>query len=223
MILPSSPSNYSTIVFDCDGVILNSNKVKTDAFYFSTLSYGEEAAKAMICYHTANGGVSRYEKFDYFLESILHVKENEKKELKRRLLNSYSCYVRDRLLSCEVAPGLEALRACTSSARWLIVSGSDQSELQDVFSKRGIDHLFDGGIFGSPDDKFTILNREISNANIVFPALFVGDSKLDFEASRQSRLEFVYLYGWSEWTKGSEYGSMHGFPVLAYLQDLLEF
>ena len=35
---------YSTIVFDCDGVILNSNKIKTDAFFNATIKYGQEKA-----------------------------------------------------------------------------------------------------------------------------------------------------------------------------------
>ena len=43
---------------------------------------------------------------------------------------------------------------------WLVASGGDQAELHDVFEKRGISHLFNGGIFGSPDTKEQILLRE---------------------------------------------------------------
>lgn len=59
---------YKTLVFDCDRVILNSNKVKTEAFYQSALAYGEQAAQALVEYHIANGGISRYKKFAYFLD-----------------------------------------------------------------------------------------------------------------------------------------------------------
>lgn len=48
---------YRSMIFDCDGVVLNSNKVKTDAFYQASWPYGEAAAQAMVDYHVANGGV----------------------------------------------------------------------------------------------------------------------------------------------------------------------
>ena len=49
---------YLTLVFDCDGVLLDSNKVKTDAFYKSALPYGENAANELVSYHKENGGIS---------------------------------------------------------------------------------------------------------------------------------------------------------------------
>ena len=60
-------SRYKTLVFDCDGVVLNSNSVKTSAFYKAALAYGEVAATALVEYHVANGGVSRYKSSRIFL------------------------------------------------------------------------------------------------------------------------------------------------------------
>ena len=54
-------------MFDCDGVLLNSNSLKTDAFYKSALDWGASPAKDLVNYHVQNGGISRYQKFDYFL------------------------------------------------------------------------------------------------------------------------------------------------------------
>ena len=54
--------NYSHLFFDCDGVILNSNKVKTNAFYKIALEYGDESAKKLVNYHIQNGGISLYTK-----------------------------------------------------------------------------------------------------------------------------------------------------------------
>ena len=62
---------YKTFVFDCDGVVLNSNQIKTDAFYEAAKAYGSENAQALKDYHIQNGGVSRYEKFKYFILDIL--------------------------------------------------------------------------------------------------------------------------------------------------------
>jgi phosphoglycolate phosphatase-like HAD superfamily hydrolase len=190
-----SVTDYITLVFDCDGVVLNSNQVKTDAFYQASLLYGKQAAQAMVDYHVANGGVSRYKKFAHFLENIVPRQEGPDLD---SILASYASYVKDGLLSCEVAPGLQALRESTPEARWLIVSGGDQAELRDVFAHRGLTQLFDGGVFGSPESKGKILAREMANGNIVGPALFLGDSKYDYEAADRAGLDFVFLSGWSE-------------------------
>ncbi|WP_404416412.1 HAD family hydrolase [Vreelandella aquamarina] len=196
-------ADYTTLVFDCDGVVLDSNKVKTEAFYQATLPYGEAAAQAMVDYHVANGGVSRYKKFAYFLEQIApkHAAPRNPAEQSpglEALLQAYAGYVREGLLSCEVAPGLETLRQKAPYARWMIVSGGDQAELRDVFSQRGLAEPFDGGIFGSPDTKDEILARELASGNIQQPALFLGDSKYDYQAASAAGLDFVFLSGWSE-------------------------
>lgn len=192
-------ADYRALVFDCDGVVLDSNGVKTKVFYQATLRYGESAAKAMVEYHVANGGISRYKKFAHFLENIAPACT----ALRRRhtlevLLEVCAGYVREGLLTCDIAPGLEILRQQTCDARWFIVSGGDQADLRDVFSQRGIASWFDGGIFGSPDTKDEILQRELVEKNIQLPALFLGDSKYGSQAATAAGLDFVVLSGWRE-------------------------
>ena len=187
-------TDYKTIIFDCDGVVLDSNKVKTTAFYKAALPYGEEKAQSLVDYHVARGGISRYKKFEWFIQQCKGIKGPTLTEL----LDTYAKEVEVGLLSCKIVDGLELLKEQTGNANWLIVSGGAQHELRDVFSKRGIDSLYDGGIFGSPDTKDEILAREIANANIKLPALFIGDSKYDFEAATNANLDFIFMTNWSE-------------------------
>ena len=210
-------TDYITLVFDCDGVVLNSNQVKTDAFYQTSLLYGKQAAQAMVDYHVANGGVSRYEKFAHFLENIVPRQEGPDLD---SLLASYASYVKDGLLSCEVAPGLQALKESTPEARWLIVSGGDQAELRDVFAHRGLTQLFDGGIFGSPDTKDEILQRELASSNVQHPALFLGDSKYDYQAARRAKINFVFISTWSEVVNWEEWCIAENIFTLEELSSL---
>lgn len=211
-------TDYHALVFDCDGVVLHSNRVKTDAFYRATLPYGEVAAQAMVAYHISRGGVSRYKKFAHFLERIVPHQTGPGLE---ELLEAYARHVSRGLLACEVAPGLEELRKSTPHARWLIVSGGDQAELRKVFSQRSISKLFDGGIFGSPDSKDEILQRELSSGLLRAPALFLGDSRYDHQASENAGLDFVFVSKWSEFDKWPEYCEQHSIPVISTLSDLL--
>lgn len=219
----NSLSEYKTFVFDCDGVILNSNKIKTEAFYRTALAYGEPAAQELVRYHVENGGVSRYKKFKYFLDEIVPNLTNNKVSGPNLevLLENYAKIVLDGLLSCELAEGLEELRIKTSDAKWLIVSGGDQAELRQIFNERGLARYFDGGIFGSPDTKDQILEREINNGNIQHPALFLGDSKYDYKAAQSARLDFLFLTGWTEVKNHQDWCRKNNVYVVNNLKSLI--
>lgn len=215
-------SGYETLVFDCDGVILNSNKIKTQAFYQVALPYGEAAAQALLEYHVTHGGVSRYKKFAYFLESIVpeHASFIVEPSLKK-LLSNYAESVQQSLLTCDIASGLYELRELTAHTKWLIVSGGDQVELNGVFAQRNLSTLFDGGIFGSPDNKDYILERELNNGNIQQPALFLGDSKYDYEAACKAGIDFVFLNAWSEVREHQKWCEKNEILSLESIQSLV--
>ncbi|MBE8718356.1 HAD family hydrolase [Cellvibrio polysaccharolyticus] len=192
---------YKTIIFDCDGVLLNSNRVKTEAFFKAALPYGTIAAQKLVDYHVARGGISRYEKFEWFLKNI--VMDSHGPDIDQ-LLMTYASEVRVGLLTCDIAPGLQELKMKTERANWLVASGGDQNELREVFHKRNINDLFDQ-IFGSPDSKETILSREKESGNLNYPALFIGDSRYDHVAATKAGLEFIFLSGWSEFNEWEHY------------------
>lgn len=189
-------ADYAALVFDCDGVVLDSNKVKTAAFRQAALPYGTDAAEALVAHHISNGGVSRYKKFQYFLDEI--VQPGQKGPDLEALLANYAAAVREGLMTCAVAEGLHELRNAYPHQRWLIVSGGDQTELREVFTARRLSGMFDGGVFGSPDTKDEILAREIRSGNITAPALFLGDSIYDWQASHAAGLDSVFISGWTE-------------------------
>lgn len=187
---------YQTFIFDCDGVILNSNKIKTQAFYDVAKVYGHKPAQELKEHHMLNGGISRYRKFEYFLINILK-KSLEQQELDRLLL-SFSQEVKKALLICEVAKNIKELRCKTKNSKWLVVSGGDQEELREVFKKRKLDIYFDGGIFGSPDNKERILENEKNNFNINGKSLFLGDSMYDYQVASAAGMDFIFLNKWTE-------------------------
>ena len=194
---------YNTFIFDCDGVLLNSNKLKTQAFYDVALPYGKEFAEKLVDYHVKNGGISRYEKFAYFLQHIAKKDRVDDLEL-CSLLEAYAKEVWQGLLDCEVAENLEQLGQCHVNSQWLVISGGDQDELRKLFTKRNLAHIFNGGIFGSPDNKDAILSRELANENIQHPAVFFGDSQYDYEVAKRTEIDFVFVSGWSESNFGFE-------------------
>lgn len=194
---------YHSLVFDCDGVVLDSNRVRAQAFYNCALPYGEQYAEALRNYHILHGGVSRYVKFEVLLRDMVGVPVTE--EAMQSLLHNFTTEATKGLLKCDIAPGLKALREATPQANWILVSGADQDELRDVFTRRGIAEWFDGGIFGSPLNKDQILEREIASGNCRKPGIFFGDSRYDHLASTRAGLDFVFLSGWTDMEGWQEY------------------
>jgi len=199
---------YNSIIFDCDGVILNSNAIKTEAFRNILNNYDLDAVNEFIDYHRNNGGISRYAKLEHFLKNISPKYSRDYKvnqEHLKILLKEYSKECRFSLCHAEVTEGLFKLREISGDINWLIVSGGDQNELRDVFQKLNIDKYFNGGIFGSPDKKMDIVKREISNGLIKFPALMLGDSKLDHLVAKENNIEFLFVYQWTDFKEYEDY------------------
>lgn len=213
---------YKTIVFDCDGVLLNSNKTKVQTYFAVAKRMGgtDEQAQAFVDYHIEKGSFPRNGKIQYYLKHI--VKQAETPALMQAYLNAFDDILDEALMQCELASGLAELKAKTDQARWMVLSGGDQVGLREIFARRELTKYFECGIFGGPDTKEIVLAREKASGNIQFPALFVGDSKYDHQASTQAGLDFVFLSDWTEVKNWHDYCSNNHVSVLANIQQLLD-
>lgn len=213
---------YKTIVFDCDGVVLNSNKTKVQAYYAVAKKMGgtDAQAQALVDHHIAKGSFPRNGKIEYYLNHI--VKQTITPELMQQYMHAFDEYLDTALMECEVAPGLLELKSATPQARWMLLSGGDQAELRRVFPRRHLANLFEAGIFGGPDQKEQVLAREKLNENIAMPALFVGDSKYDHQAAIGAGLDFVFLSDWTEVKDWESYCAENGIFVLKNISQLLD-
>jgi len=191
-----SLKTFNTIIFDCDGVILDSNHIKTRAFYEVALEYGLENSKRLVSYHKQNGGISRYKKFEYFFKNILG-QENADKEV-AYAISRYGNLVRKLLFDCSVTEGLaEFLELLPAQIKRFVVTGGNEEEVKDVLSTKKLGSYFDE-IWGSPRTKEEIIQNAISQGLILKPALYIGDSIYDYECSVMFDMQFMFLTKYSE-------------------------
>ena len=169
--------------------------------------FGQEHVSKFVNYHRKNGGVSRYKKFDYFLQNIVGQPDARRSEM---LVSKYGDLVRTKLLAVSYTDGLldflDYLKK--SAASVYIVSGGDQEELRDVFPKRGLGNVF-SDIFGSPVEKHQHCQHIKSLYSDDTPILFIGDSQLDHEAARDNGFDFLFLSRYTDFDLWEAYCTSH--------------
>lgn len=190
------------LVFDCDGVILDSVPVKTNAFGRLAEPYGSQARDMMVMYHKAHGGVSRYRKFAWFFERVLHREITPQESDAWGKKFAELCL--DEVRHCPMIPGAEeVIRSWHGRLPMYVCSGAPKDELELVLRERGLFQLFNG-VYGSPPAKAELLKaivrreRELAAGEFVM----VGDAGTDRDAAEAAETQF---YGIGPELQGGNY------------------
>jgi phosphoglycolate phosphatase-like HAD superfamily hydrolase len=140
------------ILWDFDGVILDSMKVRDWGFREIFKSFDNEKVEELLKFHTLNGGLSRYVKIRYFYEDILGKELTENVVLE--YANAFSVLMKKELINPNnlIVDSVQFIRDNYNKYRFHIVSGSDQEELRYLCKELAIDHYF-LSIHGSPTPK----------------------------------------------------------------------
>lgn len=178
----SRPS-LQCVVLDCDGVILDSVEVKTQAFAACVAEHGPEAQRLLVEYHLAHGGVSRYEKFRHFHREFFG-REISEAEL-AVCCQHFAQGCEEGVRTAPLVPGaLEFLQAWHQRLPLYVASGTPQEELRQVLAQRGLSHYFQG-IYGSPTPKAEVLAHIVQEGGYAPQAtLMVGDASTDLAAAQ---------------------------------------
>lgn len=218
MVEKSKPSVF---FFDCDGVILDSNPIKTDVFYQTALPYGKSKAKELVAYHQTNGGVSRYFKYHHFLKNILNKTEIDA-ELSS-LLDQFQNLSVQRMLSCRITPGtLDLLQKNKQyNIKQFVISGGAEKDLYNIFKERKIMDYFEG-IYGSPRTKIEIFDQLIKKKLNLSDAIFIGDSVYDYEVAKQFGIKFIFMYKFTEFKDWEEFFKKKNVQVIESLSHLAQ-
>lgn len=178
------------VVFDFDGVIVESVNVKTEAFAALYEPYGEEIVRQVMEHHREHGGVSRFEKFRHyhgeFLGMQLH--ENDVDELARR----FSDIVEERVIAAPYVEGApEVLERFYALVPLFVASGTPETELVRIVEKRDLCRFFQG-VYGSPKRKADIIRSILDRYGLTAAdTLMVGDAMTDYLAAKETGLRFV--------------------------------
>jgi len=182
------------ILFDFDGVILDSMKIKGDGFKELFKEYDEELVSKLEKFHYENGGVSRFEKIRYFYNEILRQEVSEEKVLE--LADKFSKIIEKKLYNNEnlIEETIEFIEKNHKKFNLHIVSGAEHNELNKLCNFFGISKYFIS-INGSPTAKEILVKNIISKYNYKKEeTVLIGDSINDYNAAIKNGIEF---YGYN--------------------------
>jgi phosphoglycolate phosphatase-like HAD superfamily hydrolase len=181
---------YKFILWDFDGVIIDSDRARVQGFHEVLKDFPQEEVDALIDFHARNGGLSRYVKFRHFYEVIR--KEPISEDRVQELAKAFSEIMRVTLTSKSllIEDAVSFIKAKFNSIPFHIVSGSDGNELRYLCTELGIAHMFKS-IQGSPTPK-TALVKGLIEQGIVDPTLccLIGDAGNDFDAASANGIDF---------------------------------
>lgn len=177
------------LIFDFDGVILESASIKTEAFLELFAKYPKHQP-AILRYHLDNVGVSRYLKFEWIYRELLGKPLTEAE--RERLGAAFSDIVLDKILRCPFVPGaLETLQALQGRRLKFVASGTPQEELEMIVRQRGISNYF-AGVWGTPLKKTEIIHNILKRfGRECDEALVVGDGFSDYQAAAEVGVPFI--------------------------------
>jgi phosphoglycolate phosphatase-like HAD superfamily hydrolase len=184
-------SKYRTILWDFDGVLMDSMPVRDRGFEIVLANYPAADLERLLHYHRQNGGLSRYVKFRYFFEVIRNepVTDGQVLELAAR----FSDVMRRELVNEQllIQNSIEFVKREHTNFNMHVVSGSDQEELRYLCATLKLDGYF-RSIHGSPKSKKDWVAELIQLHNYERnQTLLIGDSRNDWEAADHSGIDFM--------------------------------
>jgi phosphoglycolate phosphatase-like HAD superfamily hydrolase len=178
------------ILFDFDGVILDSMTIRSYGFRKIFEKFDDKLIEKLLRYHNENGGLSRYIKIKYFYNKLLG-KEILEKDI-QNYANNFSEIMKKELTNKDylIADTLEFIKDGFKEYNLHIVSGSDGEELRFLCKELGVSNYFKS-IHGSPTHKNELVESVLfDNDYVEKETILIGDSVNDYEAAEANNIDF---------------------------------
>jgi len=180
----------TTVIFDFDGVIVDSVDIKGEAFCHLFRDQSDEIRQRISDLHANHAGMTRYDKFKIICEDFLD-RPATTAELER-LSQEFSQFCVEKIIEVSYIPGaFEFISKHYSDYDLYVASSAPEIELKEIVKRRGLANFFKG-TYGTPRKKVDIC-RAILQENRLAPqqVAFIGDSISDYEVAQHCGTHFI--------------------------------
>lgn len=178
------------VIFDFDGVIVESTDIKTEAFAKLFEAEGRDVVEKVVFYHKNNMGVSRFEKFRYIYSDILHRRLDEDKF--SALCRQFASEVVDSVIAAPFVLGAkEFLQRNLLLYSFFIMSATPQDEINDIVQRRELDRFFKS-VYGAPLAKYDAVKMILQKEGLApGEVVYLGDAMSDYLAAKDNNVKFI--------------------------------
>lgn len=196
------------ILWDFDGVILDSMPIRDYGFRKIFENYPVELVEEFISYHKINGGLSRFHKIKYFYNTLLS-KEISKEQI-QEYADKFTTIMKEQLINKKylIQESVDFIKANHKNYNFHIVSGSEHHELNYLCEKLDLAEYF-LSINGSPTPKNELVKNLLEKEKYKKEdTILIGDSINDYEAANVNGIEF---YGYNNLDLKQQYKFINSF------------
>ena len=182
-------SALRVLILDFDGVVIESNAVKTEAFQYVFARF-PEYAEAMMAFHHAHVSLSRFAKFEHLLALM---GKSDDTAFKSDIAADFSRRVLEGMMTVPLVTGAEDfLRKMSLRLPVYLASVTPADELAEILAQCGLAHWF-CGVYGCPPWTKPAAIRDVLTREAVKPgnALLIGDSAGDQHAAQVTGVDFL--------------------------------
>ena len=186
---PGIDAYLDAVIFDFDGVIVESTDIKTAAFRALFADHPDHVDDVEAL-HRRHEGVNRSIKFEMIYRDILRRPLDA--ETKAALAHRYGEIVVDQVVACPAVAGVpEVLEALGRHVPLAVVSSTPDAELRQIVARRDLARYF-RTVRGAPPAKAAAVAEVIATFGWAAPRVaMIGDTVADLEAARSNGLRFV--------------------------------
>lgn len=207
---------YDVLLFDLDGLLIDSLDKLSNALVQSVSKFANSSQlRNFQKYDKQNPGLSRFEKVDFFINSIL--KNNDLKP--EDILKIFDELSLEARINSTLNPCLNELYEMYKSKHWVLLTNCDNQQLVHVANRFNLSRIFGNNLIGTPPSKDSRA-RDLRFKNPGRSIISISDSESDGKLAEMNEFDFLFVEefsrGNSDW-EINDYFSVESLNELMYL------
>ncbi|MDP3704526.1 MAG: HAD family hydrolase [Legionellaceae bacterium] len=193
-ILSRFLTSFDLIIFDLDGVIIDSNHLKIACMRDALGDFNRDVVESYLQDFSKNFGQPRLFHFKNLYYNTLG-RDGDFDAFYQCYASRYAALLDERYCNaalCEHADDAITLLA-ESDLKLFVATGTNTNEAEKVLKHKQLHHYFEG-IYGSPREKVNIISTLLTQQPILKEkVLFIGDAAHDALCAQENQIPFLFV------------------------------
>ena len=206
---------FDVFIFDLDGLLIDSLDKLSNALVQSVSKFANSSQlRNFQKYDKQNPGLSRFEKVDFFINSIL--KNNDLKP--ENILKIFDELSLEARINSTLSPCINELYEKYEYKQWVLLTNCDNQQLVHVANRFNLTRIFGNNLIGTPPSKSSRA-KEIRFKNQGRSIISISDSEADGELAEMNEFDFLFV---EEFSRGNSDWKINNYFSVQRLDELLD-